>query len=159
MLNFNQQKQRAYSDASNQSILTGSQIGTQNWQNQLAGVNARAGLFGQMGQNLGAQSALVGQRASLFGQIGQNLGQQAGLYGHLVGIGQAPYSNLQTIAQKIPGYQGPATSAAAPADIAGAINNQYQAQLANHNADVASGNQTMSTVGSLAGMGMLAFAL
>ena len=157
MTNFNNERQQAYSNAQNQAVLTGSQIGTQNWQNQLAGVNARAALFGQMGQNLGAQSALVGQRAGLFGQIGQNLGQQAGLYGQQVGIGQAPYSNLQTIAQMIPGYQGPATSAAAPADIAGAINNQYQAQLANHNADVASGNQTMSTVGSLAGMAAMAF--
>lgn len=135
-LNFNQQKQRAYSDASNQSILTGSQIGTQNWNNQIAGVNTKAGLFGQ---------------------IGSNLGQQGSLYGQQSGVANMPYSQLQSVAQMIPGYAGPGQSSAAPADIASAINNQYQGQLAGYNARQASNNQTMSTVGSLAGMAAIAF--
>lgn len=134
--NFALQRQRAYSDAANQSILTGSQIGSQNLQNQLTNLQSQSGLLGMMGQNLG---------------------QQAGLYGQQVGIGQAPYSNLQTIAQMIPGYSGTGQSAAAPADIAGYMNNAYQAQLAGHNADVSSANSTMGTLGMLGGAAMIAF--
>lgn len=133
--NFALQRQRAYSDAANQSILTGSQIGTQNLQNQLANMQAQSGLLGMMGQNLG---------------------QQAGLLGQGVGIGQAPYSNLQTIAQMIPGYSGTGQAAAAPADIGSYINQNYQAQLANHNANVSSANSTMGTVGMLGAAGALA---
>jgi len=127
--NFALQKQRAYSDAANQSILTGSQIGTQNFQNQLANLQSQSGLLGMMGSNLG---------------------QQAGLLGQGVGIGQTPYSNLQTIAQMIPGYSGTGQSAAAPADIGGYMNNAYQGQLASHNADVQSSNATTSALGGLA---------
>ena len=134
--NFALQKQRAYSDAANQSILTGSQIGTQNLQNQLASLQSQSGLLGMMGQNLG---------------------QEAGLYGQQVGIGQTPFSNLQTIAQMIPGYSGTGQAAAAPADIAGYMNNAYQAQLAGHNADVSSANSTMGTLGMLGGAAMIAF--
>lgn len=47
MKNFNLSKNQAYSDASNQSILTGQQIGTQMLQNQLATVGAKANLYGQ----------------------------------------------------------------------------------------------------------------
>ncbi|MBU9261970.1 tail fiber domain-containing protein [Burkholderia multivorans] len=133
--NFALQKQRAYSDAANQSILTGSQIGTQNLQNQLANLQSQSGLLGMMGANLG---------------------QQAGLYGQQVGIGQTPYSNLQTIAQMIPGYTGTGQAAAAPADIAGYMNNAYQGQLAGYNANQASANSTMGTVGMLGAAGALA---
>lgn len=164
MLNFNNQKQQAYSNAANQAIMTGSQIGTQNWQNQLAGLNAQAGLLGQQSSNIGQQSGLYGLAGNLtqggLGALGAQLSaaqQQSGLYGQQVGIGQTPYSNLQTIAQMIPGYSGPATSAASPADIAGAINNQYQGQLASHNADVASSNQTWQTVGQIGSMAAMAF--
>lgn len=138
MLNFNNTKQRAYSDAANQAILTGSQIGTQNWQNQLAGVGANAGLFGQIGQN--------------YGQIGDLTGRQ-------VGVSQLPYSNLQTIAQMIPGYQGPATIGTNPADIAGYMNNAYQGQLASHNADVASSNASTSATVGLIGTAAMAAAM
>lgn len=133
--NFALQKQRAYSDAANQSILTGSQIGTQNLQNQLANLQSQSGLLGMMGQNLG---------------------QQAGLYGQQVGIGQTPYSNLQSIAQMIPGYTGTGQSSAAPADIAGYMNNAFQAKLAGYNANQASANSTMGTVGMLGAAGALA---
>lgn len=135
MLNFNNTKQRAYSDAANQSILTGSQIGTQNWQNQLSGIGTQAGLFGQIGSN--------------YGQIGSLTGQQ-------LSASQLPYQNLQTIASMIPGYSGPATSGAQPADIAGYLNNQYQGQLAGYNARQASNNQTMGTLGTLGGAAMIA---
>lgn len=112
----------AQQQALNNAQLTGSQIGTQNLQNQISGINTNAGLFGQM-----------------------------------VGIGQTPYSNLQTIASMIPGYTGSGAAASNPADISGYMNNAYQAQLANHNADVQSSNQTMSTIGTGLGMAALAF--
>lgn len=156
MLNFNNTKQQAYSNAQNQSILTGSQIGTQNWQNQLAGVNARSNLYGQQAGMLGQQAGLLGQQAGLFGQIGQNLQGQAGMYGQQVGIGQAPYGNLQSIASMIPGYSGPNAAGAQPADIGGYMNNAYQGQLASYNARQASNNSTMGTVGSLIGAAAIA---
>lgn len=66
MTNFNNAKQQAYSNAANSAILTGSQLGTQNWQNQLAGIQAQSGLLGQqvnIGQlpysNLQSLAALV----------------------------------------------------------------------------------------------------
>lgn len=136
MLNFNNQKQQAYSNAANQSIMTGSQIGTQNWQNQLAGAQAQAGL--------------IGQQAGILGQMGNNLQGQAGLYGQQVGIGQTPYSNLQSIASMVPGYSGPAQSAAQPANIGQNIYSNYQGQMNQYNANQASANSTM---GGLFGLG------
>lgn len=109
-----QQQQQAI----NQAQLTGSQIGTQNLQNQISGINTQAGLLGQM-----------------------------------VGIGQTPYSNLQTIAQMIPGYSGTAQSSAAPANIAQQFQDQYQSQLAGYNAKQSSSNQMM---GGLFGLGSAA---
>lgn len=138
MLNFNNQKQQAYSDARNQATLTGSQIGTQNWQNQLAGVNTKAGLFGQMGSNLGQQGALYGQQA---------------------GVAQMPYSQLQSLYGMMPGYSGPGQAGASPADIAGAMNNQYQSQLSQYNARQASSNQTMGGLFGLGSAGILGYAL
>ena len=116
--NFQQQQ------ALNNAQLTGSQIGTQNWQSQLAGVNSQAGLYGQQ-----------------------------------VGIGQAPYSNLQTIAGMIPGYSGTSQSAASPADIAGLYNNQYQSKLAGYNAGQSSSNSMMSGLFGLGSSAMLAYGM
>lgn len=112
----------AQQQAINQAQLTGSQIGTQNLQNQLAGINTQAGLFGQM-----------------------------------VGVGQVPYSNLQTIAQMIPGYSGTAQSSAAPANIAQQFQNQYQSQLAGYNANQSSSNQMMDGLFGLGSAAMMAF--
>lgn len=192
MTNFNNQKQQAYSNAQNQAIMTGSQIGAQNLQNQIAGINTQAGLLGQQGSNLlntanlyGQQGGLLGQQAGLFGQQGSLLGQQAGLYGlqgnniagagslygqqgnaygsqgsvlgQLLGSSQLPYSQLSSLAQLVPGYTGSAQASANPADIAGNINNAYQAQLAGHNADVQSANSTTGAIAGLAGAAALAF--
>lgn len=156
MTNFNNTKQQAYSNAQNQSILTGSQIGTQNWNNQLAGINAQSGLYGQQAGLYNQMSGNIGAQGGLFGQIGNNMQGQAGLYGQQVGIGQTPYSNLQSIAGMIPGYSGPAASGAQPADIGGYMNNAYQGQLAGYNARQASNNSTMGTVGSLIGAAAIA---
>lgn len=130
MLNQNQTKQQAYSNAQNQAILTGSQLGTQNWQNQLAGLNAQAGLIGQQGNTLN---------------------QQAGLIGQIVGTGQVPYGNLQSIAGMIPGYSGPATSSINPADIGSYMNNAYQGQLGAYNAKQQGANQFTSGLFGLGG--------
>lgn len=138
MLNFNNQKQQAYSNAQNQAILTGSQIGTQNWQNQLAGVNTQAGLYGLQSQQLGAQS---------------------GLYGQEVGIGQLPYQNLNSLASLVPGYSGTSQSAASPADISGLYNNQYQSQLAGYNAGQSSSNQMMGGLFGLGSSALLAYGM
>lgn len=143
MLNFNNQKQQAYSNAQNQAIMTGSQIGTQNWQNQLAGAQTQAGL--------------LDRQAGMLGQLSGLNSQAAGLYGQQAGLGQVPYSNLQSLASLIPGYSGNATSTAAAADIAGNINNAYQGQLASHNADVQSANSTTGTIAGLAGIAAMAF--
>jgi hypothetical protein len=129
MLNFGNQKQQAYSNAQNQAILTGSQIGAQNLQNQLQGLGAQASLIGQQGGNLGALASIYGQQAQ---------------------IGQLPYSNLATIASLIPGYAGPAQSASSPANIGSNIYSNYQAQLNNYNAAQQSAN---SFTGGLFGLG------
>lgn len=136
MLNFGNERQRAYSDAANQAIMTGSQLGTQNWQNQLAGIAAQSGLMGQRAQNLGATSGLTGQMA---------------------GLSQLPYQNLQSIASMIPGYTGVGQAATNPADIAGAMNNQYQGQLGAYNARQQSANATTSSLAGLAGIAAMAF--
>jgi hypothetical protein len=147
MLNFNNQKQQAYSNAANQAVTTGSQIGAQSLNNQLNAASAKAGLIGQQGEQVGNQAGLfglqgqnLGQQAGVYGQQGSNLGAQSGLYGQQVGIGQLPYQNLGTVAGMIPGYTGTGQSSAAPADIAGLYNNQYQSQLAGYNANQQSSN-------------------
>lgn len=135
--NFNNERQQAYSNAQNQAILTGSQIGTQNWQNQLGGLSANAGLLGQQASNLGQQSNALGQQSALIGQIGN--------------FGQLPYNNLSQIAGLIPGYSGPATSSVSPADIGGYFNNQYQSQLGQYNARQQGNNQFTSGLMGLGG--------
>lgn len=124
MKNFNLSKNQAYSDAGNQSILTGQQIGTQMLQNQLATV-----------------------------------GQKANLYGQQASLSQIPYSQLQALAGLIPGNTGVAQSAASPANIAQAFQNQYQGQLNAYNTNVASENSTMGGLFGLGATGALAFAL
>jgi hypothetical protein len=136
MTNYNNQKQQAYSNAQNQSILTGSQIGTQNWQNQLAGGQFNAGLYSQAGQNLGQQAALFGQAANL---------------------SQLPYSNLSSLASLVPGYSGTAQSSASPADLASLYNNQYQSQLAGYNAGQSSANGLQSGLFGLGSSALMGY--
>lgn len=170
MTNYNNTKQQAYSNAQNQSILTGSQLGAQNLQNQISGINTQAGLLGQQSSNLGQQAGLYGQQAGLlgnqaglYGLMGQNLsgasqaygqqgtalGQQAGIAGQLSSLANMPYSQLSSLAGLVPGFSGTGQASANPADIAGYLNNQYQANLAGYNANQASANQTTSTVGTI----------
>jgi hypothetical protein len=86
MTNFNNTKQQAYSNAQNQSIMTGSQIGAQNLQNQIAGINTQSGLLGAQGQNLSAQSGLIGQNAGLLGNQANTYGQQANMLNGQAGL-------------------------------------------------------------------------
>lgn len=150
MTNYNNTKQSAYSNAANQAIMTGSQLGAQNLQNQISGINTQAGLYGQAGNLLQGQLGAVGANAS-------TIGQQAGLYGQQVGIGQTPYSNLQSIASMIPGYSGTSQSASSPADISGLYNNQYQSQLAGYNAGQSSSNNMMSGLFGLGSSALMGY--
>jgi hypothetical protein len=85
MTNFNNTKQQAYSNAQNQAIMTGSQLGAQNLQNQISGINTQSGLLGAQGQNLGAQAGLYGQQAGMLGNQINAYGQQAGMLGNQIG--------------------------------------------------------------------------
>ncbi|MDN7481928.1 tail fiber domain-containing protein [Burkholderia orbicola] len=131
MKNFNLSKNQAYSDASNQSILTGQQIGTQMLQNQLA---------------------TAGQKANLLGQQGSNYSQMASL-------GQLPFSQLATLAGLVPGNTGTAQAATSPANIAQAMQNQYAGEMNQYNTGVASANSTMGGLFGLGGAGLMALAL
>lgn len=131
MKNFNLSKNQAYSDAANQSILTGQQIGTQMLQNELA---------------------TAGQKANLLGQQGANYGQMANL-------AQLPFSQLATLAGLVPGNTGTAQAATSPANIAQAMQNQYAGQMNQYNTGVASANSTMGGLFGLGGAGLMALAL
>lgn len=122
-LNFQNEKQRAYSDAANQAIMTGSQIGAQDLQNQLAGIQSQANI----------------------------LGQQGGLFGNQAQLSQIPASQLRSLASLVPGYQGLANAGTTPADLAQALQNQYLGQLGQYNAQQQGRNATFSSLGSLAG--------
>jgi hypothetical protein len=111
-------------------------------------VGNQAGLFGLQGSNLG-------QQAGIYGQQGSNLGAQSGIYGQQAALGQVPYSNLGSLAGMIPGYSGTGQSSAAPADISGLYNNQYQSQLAGYNAGQSSSNNMMSGLFGLGSAGIM----
>jgi hypothetical protein len=125
---------------SNQAGLYGQQAGL---------VGNQAGLFGLMGNNYQSAGGLYGQQAGTYGS-------QAGLYGQMAGVGNMPYSQLGSIASMIPGYSGTGQSSAAPADIAGLYNNQYQSQLANYNAQQQSANNTQSGIMGLGSAAIMA---
>lgn len=116
MTNFNNSKNQAYSNAANQSVLTGSQIGSQMLQNNLAAVGAQGNLLNQQGVNYGQQASLS----------------------------QLPYSQLSSLAGMVPGNTGTAQSAANPANIAQAFQNQYQGQLSAYNAQTGASNSKQS---------------
>ncbi len=116
MTNFNNSKQQAYSNAANQSVLTGSQIGSQMLNNNLAA---------------------VGEQGNLLNQQGTNYGQQASL-------AQLPYSQLSSLAGLVPGNTGTAQSAANPANIAQGFQNQYQGELNAYNTATGSSNSSKS---------------
>jgi hypothetical protein len=128
MTNFNNSKQQAYSNAANQSVLTGSQIGTQMLNNNLAAVGAQGNLLGEQGANLGQQASLS----------------------------QIPYSQLSSLAGLVPGNTGTAQSSAQPANISQAIQNQYQGQLNAYNANTQSANSANQGAESLVGTAAMA---
>jgi hypothetical protein len=130
MGNFQRDKDFAYSQAQNNAITQGQQMGL----NQMAAQN----------QNINLQAGLLGQQAGL-------LGQRTGLTQQQVGNSQIPYSNLQSIAGLIPGYSGPATSSINPADIGAYMNNAYQGQLGQYNARQQGSNQFTSGLMGLGG--------
>jgi hypothetical protein len=129
MTNFNNAQQQAYSNAANQATLTGSQIGSQMLQNQL-------GVAGEQGNLLNSQATNYGQQASL---------------------SQLPYQDLSSLAGLVPGNTGTAQASTSPANIAQAMQNQYQGQLNTYNANTQSANSTESGLMGLAGTAALAF--
>lgn len=165
-LNQSNAKQQAYSNAQNQAILTGSTIGQQSLNNQLNTANTQAGLVGQQGSMVNNQAGLFGlqgsnlsAQAGIYGQQGSNLGAQATNYGQQSQLGQLGYQNLNSISGLIPGYTGSASSSAAPADISGLYNNQYQSQLAGYNASQSSSNSAMSGLFGLGSSALLAYGM
>lgn len=129
--NFNLSRNQAYSDAANQSVLTGSQIGSQMLQNQLSTAAQKANMLNQQGVN----------------------------YGQMASLAQLPFSQLATLAGLVPGNSGTAQSSAAPANVAQAFQNQYQGQMNAYNQDVASANSTMGGLFGLGTAGMIALAM
>ncbi|OWT62022.1 hypothetical protein [Candidimonas nitroreducens] len=162
--NLGLQQGQQQQEALNNAVLTGSQMGTQNLQNQIAGINTQAGLLGQQASNLAGQGGLytgAGQINS-GSALGINAGNSsaaglAGLAGQMSGLGQVPYSDLGYLSSLVPGYSGTGSSSSSPADIAGYTNNAYQSQLANYNANVQSQNSMMNGLMGLGAAGMLAF--
>jgi hypothetical protein len=116
MTNYNNSKNQAYSNAANQATLTGSQIGSQMLQNNLAAVGAQGNLLNQQGTNYSQQASLA----------------------------QLPYSQISSLAGLVPGNTGTAQSAANPANIAQAFQNQYQGQLNAYNTQTGAANSTKS---------------
>lgn len=143
MGNFQRDKAFAYNQAANSAITQGQQLGL----NQLA--SDRSGLAQQAGLSQAQQDAINAQ-ANL-------LNQQGGLFGQQLGANQLGYQNLNSIASLIPGYSGIGQSATSPADIAGAMQNQYQGQLGAYNARQQSSNATTSSLAGLAGMAAMMF--
>ncbi|MGG2046777.1 tail fiber domain-containing protein [Burkholderia gladioli] len=149
---FAQQQQSQQAQLANQGLSVGSQAYT----------NATNNLAQQQGQQ---QQQAINQAQLVGSQIGTQNWQnqlagvqtQAGLYGQQASLGQLPFSELGSLAGLVPGYSGVGSSGAAPADIAGAFNNQYQSQLANYNANVQSQNATMNGLFGLGSAGILAF--
>lgn len=131
MTNYNNAKQQAYSNAQNQSVLTGQQIGTQLLNNQLNTASTQAGLLGQQGSN----------------------------YSQMASLAQLPFSQLSSLAGLVPGNTGTATSSASPANIAQSFQNQYQGELNAYNSNVQSANSTQSGLFGLGTAGLMALAL
>lgn len=183
MQQFNAQKQQAYSDAANQAVMTGSQLGAQNLQNQLAGIQAQSGLlgaqqgvlgnignvYGQMGQSNAQNMGFLGQLGGMYGDVAnlagqqmgalqganQMLGMQAGLLQQRQQTQQMPYAQLQSLAGFIPGMQGIGGANVSAPDYAGLLNNQYQSQLGQYNASQQSRNQMLGGLGTAAILGFM----
>jgi hypothetical protein len=125
--NLSQQQTFGQNQAANSAILTGSQLGTQNLQNQEGQIQLQGGLYGLQSQNLaGAQNSM---------------NSAAGMYGQTTSMGELPYQNLQSLSGLVPGYSAPVQSGATAPNIGQMYQNQYAAQLAGYNANQASSNQ------------------
>lgn len=137
MGDLNRAREFAYGQARNSAITQGSQLG-------LDQLRARQDILNQ-------RTGLLNSKAGLFGQqIGANqLGYQN--LGNLMGANQMGIQNLLQLASLIPNYSGTATSQVSPADIAGYMNNQFQAQLGAYNAERQSSNSMMSGLMGLGG--------
>jgi len=144
----------------------GSQINNMANNAYLSGISSGNTLFGQglanaqlgnsaMGQNYGQNlGAATFNNQAQNQQYTQNMGnaqlnnsaagQQFGLNQGAMNQALTNYGALNGGAPGMPNASSPATSASSPANLAGAIQNQYQGQLANYNAGQASSNNFMN---------------
>jgi hypothetical protein len=134
MSNFNASKNQAYEAARNDAISGGSQDMTNMFN---LGSQARSQIYGEdLAGNQADDSARSQGLNELFSLREQPLSE---------------YNSLRTgNSAQLPQFGQTASVSSNPADITGAINNQYQGQLGIYNSDVQSANATNSTVGSLA---------
>jgi hypothetical protein len=83
------------------------------------------------------------------GQTGQNIQQSIALQNQPLNY----YNSLMSGSQgSVPQFSQASPISTNPADVSGAINNNYQSQIGNYNSDVNSRNQTMGTAAQLAAM-------
>lgn len=143
MGDFQREKSFAYNQAANSAITQGQQLGLNQLSSDRDTIAQRAGLS-------------QAQQGSILGQSGL-LGQLGGLFGQQIGANQLGYQNLNSIASLIPGYTGIGQSATNPADIMGAMNNQYQGQLGQYNARQQSSNANTAALAGLAGTAAMMF--
>jgi hypothetical protein len=136
MQQFNDQKQKAYSDARNQSVQQGLQ--------------EQQSLYG-MGANTNAQQFGQAQQQGQFGN--QALNQQLQQMFALRDQPMNEFNALRSASQvSMPQFQGAYQGGSAQnPDFMGAANNAYQGALGGYNANVASANSTMSTLYGLGG--------
>lgn len=134
MSNFGATKNQAYESARNDAISGGSADMTN--------------MF-----NLGSQARSQVYGEDLAGNQADNSARSQGL-NELFSLREQPLTELNSLKTgnnaQLPQVQGTTPVSSNPADITGAINNQYQGQLGIYNADQQSNNATTSTVGSLA---------
>lgn len=137
---------------------------------QLFGEEATAGDFGN---RAAAQATAQNEGVASFGNLARNQAMVEALTGadfanqarrqgfdEMMTLRNQPlneFNALRSLSQvNAPQFQGPAQVGTAPADITGAINQQYQGQLAGYNAQVASRNALLSGLFGLGGAAILA---
>lgn len=149
---FAQEGTSLESQLANQGLTPGSQAYTNAMTNYN---NAKQQAY----SNASNQSILTGQQIG--SQMLQNelatAGQKANLYGQQASLSQLPYSQLTSLASLVPGNTGTASSAASPANIAQAFQNQYAGQLNAYDASTGSSNSMMSGLFGLGSAALAAF--
>lgn len=157
MQQFGAERQQAYSNAANQAIMTGSQLGAQNLQNQIAGISAQAGLLGNQAGLYQNAAGMAGDRINAIGQRADLTRDQMAAAGQQYQAAMQPYEQLRMLSQYVPGMQGLGNVGVSTPDIAGLMGQQYEGKLGAYNAKQQSNNAMLGTVGSIAATGLMVF--